>query len=249
MCLYIKIKCNGRKRFRVWAEYNTPNSIYADRVIEVNGERTIFFSFPITPQNIIIGCENINDRSDNNFSFVFEEKPLRTYDIWLDQDTRNFIQLALRFSEKCGFEEPANNGTVYQTPDAKFNIKYFPVIRDGKGNVMSTPARIGHSSGIIETAAVKFKRYTLAMRMIILLHEYSHKYKNPTMGLNISNEFGADINALYIYLGMGFSKIDAICVFANVFLKAQSDENIQRMKKIQDYIAKFEQGEFAKING
>jgi hypothetical protein len=41
-------------------------------------------------------------------------------------------------------------------------------------------------------------------------------------GLEIENEVGADINALYIYLGLGFSKVDAICVFANVFLKAQT---------------------------
>jgi hypothetical protein len=84
------------------------------------------------------------------------------------------------------------------------------------------------------------------MRVIILLHEFSHKYRNPKIGLPISNEFGADINALYIYLGSGFSKIDAICVFAKVFLKAQSDENIKRLRKIQDYIQRFENQEYAK---
>ena len=68
------------------------------------------------------------------------------------------------------------------------------------------------------------------------------------MGLEISNETGADINALYIYLGLGYSKLDAICVFANVFLKAQSSSNIDRMRKIMDYIQKFENKEFAELN-
>ena len=68
------------------------------------------------------------------------------------------------------------------------------------------------------------------------------------MGLEISNETGADINALYIYLGLGFSKVDAIFVFANVFLKAQSESNLMRMRKIVDYIKKFENGDFAKVN-
>ena len=86
------------------------------------------------------------------------------------------------------------------------------------------------------------------MRLIILLHEFSHKYKNPKIGLEISNEVGVDINALYIYLGLGFSKIDAITVFANVFLKAQTKGNIERMRKIMDYIQKFENQEFAKKN-
>jgi len=79
------------------------------------------------------------------------------------------------------------------------------------------------------------------MRMMILLHEFSHKWKNPKMNLAISNEIGADINALYIYLGLGFSKIDAIYVYANVFLNAQNEPNRKRMRKIMDYIAKFEQ--------
>jgi ferritin len=58
---------------------------------------------------------------------------------------------------------------------------------------------------------------------------------------------GADLNALYIYLGLGYSKVDAIFVFANVFLKAQSQGNMVRMRKIMDYIKRFENQEFAKI--
>jgi len=49
-------------------------------------------------------------------------------------------------------------------------------------------------------------------------------------------------------LGLGYSKLDAICVFANVFLKAQSKSNIDRMRKIMDYIQKFENKEFAELN-
>ena len=83
--------------------------------------------------------------------------------------------------------------------------------------------------------------------MIILLHEFSHKYRNPKIDLEISNEVGADLNALYIYLGLGYSKVDAIFVFANVFLKAQSQGNLDRMRKIMDYIKRFENQEFAKV--
>ena len=107
--------------------------------------------------------------------------------------------------------------------DLNFSLskeKYHAIKDYATGNVISTPARIGHQTGIIEVAYSKFKNYTIPMRIDILLHEFSHKYKNPKIGLEISNEIGADINALYIYLGLGFSKIDAICVFGNVFLKA-----------------------------
>mgnify|MGYP006992428745 FL=1 len=129
----------------------------------------------------------------------------------------------------------------------KFKIKYFPIIKDYlSGRSLSTPARIAHKSGIIEVSKMRFDKYTVPMRMMILLHEFAHKYKNPAMDLPISDEIGADINALYIYLGMGFSKVDAIYVYANVFLNAQTDQNIARMRKIVDYINKFSNEEFAK---
>jgi hypothetical protein len=249
MSLNVTIACNGSKKFRVWAEdYGKPNSKYGDREIVVDGTRTIYFSFPVSPKKLFIGCVNVSNPNDKDFKVDIVEAPLKRYNIWIDEDTDQFLQLALRFSQVCGFEKPSTSGTVYQTQNAKFNIKYFPVIVDfASGKVLSTPARVGHSTGIIEVSAAKFIKYTIPMRMAILLHEFSHKFKNPKIGLQISNEIGADINALYIYLGLGFSKIDAITVFAKVFLKAQTDGNMERMKKILDYINRFENQEYAKL--
>lgn len=249
LSLYLTITCNGKKSFRVWAEdYGKKNSKYADRTIAVEGKRTIFINFPVSPRQIFLGCLNASNPSDKDFTVNIEQKPLQDYNIALDADTLDFLQLAIQFSQVCGFKLPEQGGTFYQTADDKFRIKYFPVIIDYKtGATMSTPARIGHSTGIIEVSAAKFVKYTIPMRVAILLHEFSHKYKNPKIGLEIGNEIGADINALYIYLGLGFSKIDAICVFGNVFLKAQTPQNQERMRKIMDYINKFENQEFAKL--
>lgn len=250
MSLVITITCNGVKRFRVSAQdYGKPNSFYADREIDVENKRTIYFSFPVSPKSLLIECTNINNEKDSEFKVDIKESGLKQYNIWLDEQTKDFCQLAITFSQVCGFKTPqTKTGVVYQTSDATFNIKYFPIIKDYQtGKTLGTPARIGHSTGIIEVAAAKFVRYTIPMRVCILLHEFSHKYKNPKIGLKISDEIGADINALYIYLGLGFSKIDAICVFANVFLKAQTEQNMQRMRKILDYINRFENQEYAKI--
>jgi len=248
--LYITIRCAKAKKFRVWAEeFQKRNSKYADREIVVEGERTIHFNFPVSPQALFVGVLNSENPDDKNFSVDLEERDLTTYNIWLDSETRDFLSLAVPFSQISGFSQASEKGRIYTTEDKEFTIKYFDVIRDQKtGQLMNTPARIGHSTGIIETAKVKFDKYTIPMRLVILLHEFSHKYKNPKIGLDITDEIGADINALYIYLGLGFSKIDAICVFANVFLKAQTKGNIERMRKIMDYIQKFENQEFAKRN-
>lgn len=249
-CLYITIKCNGKKKIRVWAEeFNKPNSKYADREIVVDNSRTIHFSFPVSPKTLFIGALNCENPNDRDIQVMLKEGDLITYNTWLDGETRDFLSLAIHFSQVCGFEPASENGRIFTTEDKEFTIKYYNAIRDAaSGKYMNTPARIGHNTGIIETAKMKFDNYTIPMRLIILLHEFSHKYKNPKIGLEISNEIGADINALYIYLGLGFSKIDAICVFANVFLKAQTKGNVERMRKIMDYIQKFENQQFAKRN-
>lgn len=247
LALYVTISCKSKRLFRIASsDYGKPNSKYSDRTIEVDGKRTIYLSFPVSPKNIVIGVQDLNDKNFTDFDVTIEEKPLTTYGIWLDESTRKFLDLAVPFCQTCGFEPASPKGTLVATNDKEFRIKFFPIIKDYmSGQPLNTPARIGHNTGIIEVSKRRFDGYTIPMRMIILLHEYSHKYKNPTLGLEISNEIGADINALYIYLGLGFSKIDAIHVFANVFLKAQTEQNIQRMRKIVDCIDKFCSGQFA----
>jgi hypothetical protein len=246
-CLDITIKCKGKHKFRAIAhEENRRNSSYADRCIVVENERTIYFSFPTSPPNLFVGVKCLSGLKDEDFKVRFKIKELKTYNIWVDDETTKFLKLASHFSKVCGYETANKDGRLFQTSGEEFKIKYYPVIINHKDNKpMNTPARIGHKSGTIEVAKAKFDKYTIPMRMIILLHEYSHKYKNPQIGLPISDEVGADINALYIYLGLGYSKIDAICVFAKVFLKAQTPGNMERMRKIMDYIQKFENGEFA----
>jgi hypothetical protein len=248
--LYITIKCSGKKRFRVWAEeYGKKNSKYADREIFVEGERVIHFNFPHHPDQLFIGCLNADLPSAKDFEVTLMEAPLKTYNVWIDGQSERFAHFAQQFTAQCGYQAASDAGRPFRTPDREFTIKYFNTIREPRsGQPLNTPASIGHQSGTIYAAKSKLDLYTVAMRMIILLHEYSHKYKNPKIGLEISNEIGADINALYIYLGMGYSKVDAITVFSKVFLKTQTPDNMERIRKINDYIQRFENQEFAQLN-
>jgi len=246
--LNVNIKCKGDKKFIVFAKDVYPHSKYVNREIIVKGERTIHLSFPLTPKKMILGIIDADNYSSTDFKCSFEERPLKRYNVWIDAETIEFLTLCFHFCQVCGFEQASTSGRLFQSSDQKFNIKYYPKIVDYmRGRTLGTPARIGHNTGIIEVAKSKFDTYTFAQRVIIMLHEYAHKYRNPKLGLEIDNEIGADINALYIYLGLGFSKVDAIYVFANVFLKAQSQGNIERMRKIVDYINRFENGEFAQV--
>lgn len=244
--LNITLKCNGRKKFRIWAEErDKENSRYVDRMIEVDGQRTIYLSFPVSPKQVIIHCENVANINDADYTLHAEEIPLKTYNVWLDEETQEFLQFAINFCQTSGFVNLPKEGVIKQSKNGNFKIKYLPVITDN-GVILTTPARVGHQSKIIEISKSAFDKYTVAQRLAILLHEFSHVFKNPRIGLEISNEVGADLNALYIYLGTGWSKIDAITVFCQVFFSAQTPQNMDRIRKIQNYIAKFESGAFAK---
>ncbi len=255
-CLYVKISCktSEKKRFRVWAEeYGVPNSKYADRQthedICVDGKVSIFLSFPRSPKQLVICVVNANNPQDKGFEVLLMEGPLKTYGIETSEQTDRFIAMAQKFSAMCGAEAASVNGRPFKNPEGDFQFRYYDVIKDRlTGAVKNTPARIGHETGIIDVAKNKFDKYTIPMRIIILLHEYSHKWRNPKMGLEISNEKGADVNALYIYLGLGYSPVDALLVFCRVFYGADTGENRSRIRLINDYIARYKKGEFATPN-
>ena len=81
------------------------------------------------------------------------------------------------------------------------------------------------------------------MRMVILLHEFSHKYMNPKIGKEISDEVSADINALNIYLSLGYPHIEAQYAFLKVFKGANNAFNKKRYLILDDFIKKFTKGE------
>jgi hypothetical protein len=82
--------------------------------------------------------------------------------------------------------------------------------------------------------------------MAILLHEFSHFYLNA----EINDETEADKNALMIYLGLGYPRIEACEAFLDTFIKSsqgptplteeQLAVNSRRYNIIHKYIQDFE---------
>jgi hypothetical protein len=81
------------------------------------------------------------------------------------------------------------------------------------------------------------------MRMVILLHEFSHKYINPKLNRDIGDEVSADINALNIYLSLGYPLIEAQYAFLKVFRGANNELNKRRYLILNDFMTKFHKGE------
>jgi len=228
-----------------------PDTYYINRKVDVDGYRELNLNLPQSPSATLLTVFNVKNGNvapnrDKSFQISrFEPENLEHCPILMKKDTVSFVKFAQQFSENASILSAGKyKPSIYRSDDSKFHIDYYNRIFDRETKkFMSTPARIGHTSGIIEVAKIDFLKYTVPMRMIILLHEYAHKYLNPTVNKPIAYETGADINALHIYLALGYPPTEAHFAFLNVFKDSNHEANVRRYKIISDFIDKFTKGE------
>jgi hypothetical protein len=251
--LMVGIKTNKPETICIEAkDAYKPDSIYIGRNgLIKDGYRVFELKFPQSPKLMQISIFNKSkgnypSNEDKSFEIVkFEPNELKSCPLWADKDIHNFVKFAQDF---CGNSSVISAGdykpSIYRSDCGKFCIDYYKKIRNRKtGQYVSTPARIGHSTGIIEISKSDFDKYTIPMRMAILLHEFSHKYMNPKIGREISDEVSADVNALNIYLSLGYPHIEAQYAFLKVFKGANNEFNKKRYLILDDFIKKFVGGE------
>lgn len=233
---------------------NTFPTFYENRKGIVNGYREFEIKMPQSPTNTLLTIYNQanglkRNGEDRSFKVVSGKiTNIKTCPIWLSPEAVSFLKFAKKFAENASnFTAGDRVPHIYRSEDGQFTIDYYIRIRDRKtGRFVSTPARIGHNTGVIEVSKKSFLKYSVPMRLIILLHEFSHKWMNPTIGRKISYETGADINALNIYLSEGYPDIEAHLAFLYVFKDADNKPNHKRYKIIKDFIDKFSKGEIQK---
>lgn len=220
--------------------------------------RTFDLSFPISPDELVVRIfPEMFKTYDEYQRFAKDAQrinvlntqigPLKTTPIWLSQDDRDFIKFAEWFATNASVLSATQADgipSIYKSDSGKFVIHYHTgKIRNKDGSYVSTPARIGHNSGEIDVSREQFMQYSIPGRMAILLHEYCHKYVNESTGLKVSDEIGADINALNIYLSLGYSPVEAGLVFLKVFETANNEYNHRRYLALKDFMSKFVKGE------
>lgn len=221
-----------------------PYTVYADRCKTIKGSGKFYLRFPQSPEHaeIIITSKNRGGHFKvKGIKLKKLKTKLSSFD-FRDPKIISFVNFAQEFSENAGILD--SSSAIYMSDDSRFRIDYVDIIRDRRsGKPLNTPARISKSRGVIEIAKQKFKDYTVPMRMAILLHEFSHFYLNKKM----DDETEADLNALLIYLGLGYSRIEAAEVFLKVFYKTASDGNKERYKIIESMITNFEKNNYSLI--
>lgn len=252
------IVTNGNQRIRIIArDKNKASTVYGDRFQNINGKARLEIKMPKSPTDTELCIYNVNNpndirigNDDPTFKVTLEFEALKACPMFMTQDTIAFVKFCQEFCENASIlsGDTIIDGkvipSIYESDNGKFRIHYFDKIRDKKtGNFVGTPARIGHDSGIIEVSKSDFLTYSIPMRMVILLHEYSHVFMNGNVGREKNNEISADINGLMIYFSLGYSEIEAHYAFLKVFKNANTPENAKRYKIINDFIDRYARGE------
>ncbi len=255
--LLVGVKTNTPQEIRLQAkDENKPATFYLNRKGIVNGYREFELKFPQVPNDLAINVfntknGNYTNNEDKTFAITkYTASPLLVSPFDMTADDAAFIKFAQHFCDNASiltasikYPDGRVLPSVYRSNNYQFTIDYYDQIVDrNSGKVVNTPARIGHNSGVIEVSKDCFLKYSIPMRMIILLHEYSHKWKNPKNGRKINYETGADIAALYMYLSLGYSEMEAHQAFLTVFRGANNEVNRHRYLIIKDFIDKYKKG-------
>lgn len=219
--------------------------IYAQRRLELSRSLDLLMKMPIVPDKLtarIVSKAETPGRESFHLESI-EVKPDTICPLELTENDCKFIAFAKYFATELPYLEAGAKGTIYQSDP--FSILYLDELKDGETE-LTTPARIDRSSGMIEISKKAIANYTVPMLIIMLLHEYGHKWKNPEYGKEVANELTADIIAVHIALNLGFDYTEVENCYRAVFAKKDTELNRKRMKAISEFIRLFRDNEPAR---
>jgi len=261
LTLKLTVATNRKEKIRIKVmDYYRPDRVYSDRWLPVDGEQSFLVKMPRTPKAIIYqiyneSIGNLPAKKDHTFKLVDRQilplgnaLSIQKFKGEKSKNVKEFILFAQEFSERANDLSASKGGYEYTSNNGKFKIIYFDEIRIN-GKAISTPSRVSKADGVIEVSKAKFKQFTIPMRMAILLHEFSHYYMNEKM----DDENEADLNALLIYLGLGYPRAEAVQAFTKTFADSEQNKkatnqhsimNKERIEKIKTFILNFDKRPF-----
>jgi len=232
-----------------------PKTFYTYFKSNVNGTRVLDIRLPLCPSKGYISIWNASEKDERNRDTGFAILGIKKQALEVNpsiynsknQNLKNFVKFAEEFAETASYlstNTPTQNRSIYKSDDGKFCIHYVDEIIGDDGQPRRTSMRVNNRTGVMEVAKKYVTRYTIPERMAILLHEFSHFYLNKVH----SDEFEADMNALMVYCGLGFPRQEGGTAFYKVFYRTPSDMNIERMKKIMNFLKNYDRLNFKILN-
>jgi len=239
--LKIGVRAHEPMDLAVWGADKSKNNTYyfkrkvpfGKNMFEQKGGayREFTVPLPLSPELLTVDIFDKNYGDDVSFGIEkFELEKFQPSPFWADENVHRFIPFAEYFAQNSG-HLPVG---FHESKDGDFLISYLPVINDGLEGELITPARINRKSGRMQVSKRHFVKYTIPMRLYILLHEFFHK-DIPTR-----NEIEADTHALKIYLDLGAPKTEAIYALTKVFKNhGVGRRHVRRVQNALRFINKY----------
>lgn len=241
LCIKVRVFKPCRLQFRVYDQDRDKIELFST-YRDVVKEDQVFVRLPLTAKQTIIEIfnpqfGNRDVKNETSFEVVSISKDglkrkFSLVDI-INPNISEFVKFAQRFSFNAPYLE---EDKCYQSEDNKFTIEYLKDIVNSNGQILKTPARINSIHHRIQISKNRFDNYSVPMRMVILLHEFAHYYMNE----NSNDETEADLNALHIYLGLGYPRIEATEAFLDVFQISNTPANAKRYRIIENFMLNYE---------
>jgi hypothetical protein len=229
------LRCDRPTKIRIRAiDPNKKGAVYIDRVATFSGDKEFEIRLPQSPKQLLIKVmEANNPKGDSIEVLSLEKEKLPQYLPCVSgKKVASFLKFAKEFCENAGILSAGR----YQSDDKKYTVDYLPQIVHDNGTVLTTPARISNSTGRMEISQKAFREMSIPMRMAIICHEFSHFYLNEVQ----KDEIEADLNALTLYMGMGYPVIEAHKAFLETFHKTPTETNKERYIYLKTFIDNFD---------
>lgn len=216
--------------------------LYIDRNIRLKNSDKVKVKVPFCPDRLTV---ELVDKNLPRASSVFrideiKVQPDTKCPVELTEGDKRFIRFVKWFACESSTLEAVRGGTICQSEG--FTILYVDrIIEDGEE--LTTPARISRDDGIIQVSKTRTIDFTVPMMIVMLLHEYAHKFKNAEYGKKESNELTADIIACHMALNLGFDDNEVLHCFEEVFAKKNTKLNKKRIAAVKEFIAIFRRNE------
>lgn len=189
--------------------------------------REFTLPFPVSPEEMNIRFYDKDTGSDQNFSVEkFTIEKMDAAEVWAEPAIHRFVDFNLDFCQRAGYLSPG----VYDSPDGDFLIQYLPVITDEIGQPLVTPARTNRRTGRMQVSRDAFRKYTIPVRIVVLFHERFH-FQIPTR-----RERPADLNALRLYLDLGFPRTEGVYASTKIFLDHPLTVGKTHFERVKDNI-------------
>ena len=183
------------------------------------GDDRLVFHLPQSPRRLhVLVFDRAQPRKSNPGTFSipsFTVNPLETKRSEIDPRDRANIRFIERFARTAGYAPPG----IRRNLSSSLVIDYLPAIRMNNGKIFPTPARIHKMKNYIQVSKKHFDKLTIPQRIAIMLHEYSHNFKNYVQ----DNEEEADHQAFKIYTKLGYPDNEGVHAFERIFGNNDND--------------------------